>query len=98
MSPREFKLVDVNHFGTPTEIPVLDARPIPHDLRHAAVLGVVSKLAVGGQFDLIAMKDPQPMLRELRNQEGEAVSFTYEDTTPGAFRLRFTRIAPASQR
>lgn len=97
MAPREFKLVDKSKFGTPAEIPVLDARPIPHDLRHAAVLGVVRKLGIGGQFDLMAMKDPQPMLRELRNQEGEAVTYTYEHTTPGAYRLRFTRVAAAPQ-
>lgn len=97
MPGREFKLVAKEAFEANPEIPVLDARTIPHDLRHGAVLGVAARLRVGQQFDLLALKDPQPMLRELRDAEGDAVTYTYEDETPGAYRLRFTRVKPLSR-
>ncbi|MCL3778522.1 MULTISPECIES: DUF2249 domain-containing protein [unclassified Actinomyces] len=43
----------------------LDARPIPHRLRHAAVIGAASSLGVGEGFDLLAPHVPGPLLAQI---------------------------------
>lgn len=72
-------------------IPALDARVIPHAIRHASIFGAIGGLAPGGQMDLIAPHDPLPLLRQLAEREGEAVSYEYVESGPEAWRLRFTR-------
>lgn len=51
----------------------LDARPIPHRLRHAAVIGAASSLAVGEGFDLLAPHVPTPLLAQI-----DQLPYTFE--------------------
>ena len=49
----------------PSERLTLDARTIPHRLRHAAVIGAASSLGVGEGFDLVAPHVPAPLLQQI---------------------------------
>lgn len=53
----------------------LDARAIPHRLRHAAVIGAASSLHVGEGFDLVAPHVPTPLLAQI-----DALPLTFEHT------------------
>ncbi|MFN8074169.1 MAG: DUF2249 domain-containing protein [Kineosporiaceae bacterium] len=72
-------------------VPVLDARTIPHAIRHATVLGAFDALAVGGSFDLVAPHDPLPLLDQLRARGGGRLGVDYLERGPQAWRLRLTR-------
>ncbi len=78
---------------TDADVPALDARQIPHALRHATIFGAVDGLAVGAAFDLIAPHDPLPLLAQLADREGDAVSYDYRERGPQAWVLRLTRRA-----
>src|SRR3954452_553986 len=67
--------------------PELDARSLPHAVRHAAILGAVDGLPPGGAFVLIAPHDPVPLLAQLRKREGAAVSVEYLQSGPESWRL-----------
>ena len=51
--------------GGHEEVPTLDARPFPHRLRHPAIIGAASSMAVGEGFDLLAPHVPTPLLAQL---------------------------------
>ena len=53
----------------------LDARAIPHRLRHPAVLGAASSLNVGEGFDLVAPHVPTPLLNQI-----DQLPFTFQHT------------------
>ena len=53
----------------------LDARAIPHRLRHPAVLGAASSLNVGEGFDLVAPHVPTPLLNQI-----DQLPFTFKHT------------------
>lgn len=75
------------------DVPRLDAREIPHAIRHASILGTVAGLRDGDQFDLVAPHDPLPLLAQIADREGESVTFDYVERGPDAWVLRFTRRA-----
>lgn len=79
--------------GHDDAVPALDARAIPHAIRHATIFGALSGLRAGEQMDLIAPHDPLPLLAQVREREGEAVSWDYVERGPEAWTLRFTRVA-----
>lgn len=68
---------------------VLDARPIPHAVRHGAVLGALGSVPVGGALVLVAPHDPLPLLRQV--QEMIPVEIDYLDRSPGEVHVRITR-------
>ena len=72
-------------------LPELDARTIPHAIRHAAVLGAVASLAQGAAMVLVAPHDPKPLLAQIADREAGAVTVRYLDEGPDAWRLRLTR-------
>ena len=57
-------------------LPELDARVIPHAIRHASILGVVEHLNVGGAFILVP---PQPaaLLAQIADLYGDAIAVSY---------------------
>jgi uncharacterized protein (DUF2249 family) len=71
------------------DAPELDVRPIPHAIRHAAVLGAWSAIPTGGSLVLVAPHDPRPLLAQIAEREGP-VTVTYLDEGPDAWRLRLT--------
>lgn len=73
------------------EHPELDARAIPHALRHGAVLGSLSRVAVGDAMVLVAPHNPLPLLDEIAQVEQGAVEVSYLQEGPEAWRLLLTR-------
>ncbi|RIK15073.1 MAG: hypothetical protein DCC50_09235 [Acidobacteria bacterium] len=75
------------------DIPALDARQIPHAIRHATIFGALGGLRHGQQMDLVAPHDPLPLLGQIRQLHGESVTWDYLERGPEAWTLRFTRHA-----
>jgi len=69
----------------------LDARAIPHKIRHAAVHGVVDSLGPGRSFVLVAPHDPKPLLAQVRDHHGDDIAVEYLEQGPEAWRLQLTR-------
>ncbi|WIY82970.1 DUF2249 domain-containing protein [Propionimicrobium sp. PCR01-08-3] len=57
----------------------LDARQIPHAIRHGAILGALASLEVGSAMLLIAPHDPKPLLAQISDLFGEAIETSYVD-------------------
>lgn len=74
------------------DVPELDARVIPHPVRHAAVLGAIGSLEPGQSLVLVAPHDPKPLLRAVRETLG-AFDVAYLQEGPDAWRLLLTREA-----
>ena len=74
-------------------VPALDARQIPHAIRHATIFGALSGLRAGQQMDLVTPHDPLPLLAQVTEREGDAVTWEYRERGPQAWTLRFTRSA-----
>ncbi|MDU0348185.1 DUF2249 domain-containing protein [Actinomyces sp. MRS3W] len=70
----------------------LDVRPIPHRLRHPAVLGAVSSLGVGEGFDLVAPHVPTPLLNQI-DQLPMTVKHTLLEAEDGFARVEIIRVA-----
>ena len=73
------------------EIPELDVRVIPHAVRHAAIHGVVDSLIPGAAVLLIANHDPLPLLAQLRERHGSAVTSDYVESGPEVWKLKLER-------
>ena len=71
--------------------PALDARVIPHAIRHAAVLGALSSIGTGRSMVLIAPHDPKPLLAQIARLEQGAIEVSYLERGPEAWRLQLTR-------
>lgn len=71
--------------------PVLDARLIPHAVRHAAIFGALDSLAAGTSLVLVAPHDPLPLLAQARARYNDAIAVEYLQSGPEAWHLRLTR-------
>lgn len=69
---------------------VLDARPIPHAVRHGAVLGALGSTPPGGSLVLVAPHDPLPLLQQA--QAMMPVEISYLERSPGEVHVRITRL------
>ncbi|HEX5525105.1 MAG TPA: DUF2249 domain-containing protein, partial [Pedococcus sp.] len=73
------------------ELPELDARSVPHAIRHATIFGALDSVRSGGGLVLVAPHDPLPLLRQLEGREPGAFAIDYLERGPQAWRLRFVR-------
>ncbi|MBK8733118.1 MAG: DUF2249 domain-containing protein [Actinomycetales bacterium] len=73
------------------ELPELDARAIPHAIRHATIFGALGAIKPGGAMVLVAPHDPKPLLAQIAQREGDAIDVSYLQEGPEAWRLKFTR-------
>lgn len=73
-------------------LPELDARVIPHAIRHAAVLGVVGSLQPGAAFVLVAPHNPLPLLQQIAALHGETIQVSYLLEGPEAWKLKLSRV------
>jgi uncharacterized protein (DUF2249 family) len=71
--------------------PELDARVIPHAIRHATVFGATDSVPPGAAMVLIAPHDPLPLLAQLEQRSGGAFEVSYLERGPEAWRLLLTR-------
>lgn len=74
-----------------SDLPELDARQIPHAIRHGAIFGALDLLAPGFALVLVAPHDPLPLLAQLEARAPGAYDVSYLDRGPEAWRLRFQR-------
>ncbi|MDP2773614.1 MAG: DUF2249 domain-containing protein [Nocardioides sp.] len=79
------------HEVDPAGWPELDARLVPHKIRHATVFGALDALAPGAGLVLLAPHDPLPLLDQLQRREPDAFSVDYLDRGPETWRLLITR-------
>ena len=73
------------------ELPVLDARAIPHAIRHAAILGAVASLTPGKALALVAPHNPLPLLAQIREAHGDPIEVSYLQEGPEAWTLKLAR-------
>ncbi|MBK7721897.1 MAG: DUF2249 domain-containing protein [Austwickia sp.] len=73
--------------------PVLDARQIPHALRHGAVLGAWAAVRPGEAMILVAPHDPVPLLAKMAHRDPDVIGVEYLERGPQAWRLRVSRAA-----
>ncbi len=74
-------------------IPELDARPIPHAIRHATIFGALDAVAPGRGMVLVAPHDPLPLLAQIEQRQPGAFAVDYLERGPEAWRLQFVRSA-----
>ncbi|MBZ2198327.1 DUF2249 domain-containing protein [Occultella gossypii] len=77
--------------GTEAPEPELDARAVPHAIRHATVFGALDAVQPGGSMILVAPHDPLPLLAQLERRRPGAFGVAYIEQGPQDWRLRFTR-------
>jgi uncharacterized protein (DUF2249 family)/iron-sulfur cluster repair protein YtfE (RIC family) len=70
-------------------LPELDARAVPHAIRHATILGALDSLTPGGGMVLVAPHDPLPLLQQIESRSPGRFSVDYLERGPEAWRIRF---------
>ncbi|MCA1781186.1 MAG: DUF2249 domain-containing protein [Dermatophilaceae bacterium] len=100
-TPTELSVRDVSGAHAPAggcdcghedeHLPELDARTIPHAIRHGAIFGSLGQLRAGASLVLTAPHDPVPLLAQLRDREGDAIAVEYLQRGPQDWRLKMTR-------
>lgn len=73
------------------EYPELDARTVPHAIRHSTIFGALDAVQPGGGMVLVAPHDPLPLLRQLEGRAPGAFSVDYLERGPQAWRLLLQR-------
>lgn len=73
------------------DLPELDARAIPHAIRHGAILGALGQLGPGAAMILAAPHDPLPLLRQIDQQFNGTVEVSYVEQGPEVWRLKLVR-------
>ena len=72
-------------------LPELDARTVPHAIRHATIFGALDAVRPGGGLVLVAPHDPLPLLRQLEGRAPGVFEVDYLERGPESWRLRFVR-------
>lgn len=73
------------------EYPVLDARTVPHAIRHATIFGALEAVAPGGGMVLVAPHDPLPLLAQLEERAPQRFDVSYLQRGPEAWRIQLVR-------
>lgn len=76
---------------TDTSYPELDARMVPHAIRHATIFGALDAVRPGGGLILVAPHDPLPLLAQLEQRSPGTFSVSYLERGPEAWRMSITR-------
>ncbi|MCW9088034.1 MAG: DUF2249 domain-containing protein [Gammaproteobacteria bacterium] len=71
---------------------LFDARGIAKRFRHAAIFGALDALVPGETMQFVNDHDPLPLLDQLRQRYGEAVSINYIQREPGQIVIDFMRM------
>ncbi len=71
--------------------PELDARQVPHAIRHATIFGALDAVRPGGGLVLVAPHDPLPLLAQIEQRSPGAFEVSYIERGPEAWRLAFVR-------
>jgi len=71
--------------------PELDARAVPHAIRHATIFGALDVVAPGGGMVLVAPHDPLPLLAQLEQRAPRQFEVSYLERGPEAWRIQLIR-------
>lgn len=77
----------------PAGHPELDARLVPHAIRHATIFGALDAVAPGAGLVLVAPHDPLPLLAQVEQRTPGRFEVSYLERGPEAWRLQFLRRA-----
>jgi uncharacterized protein (DUF2249 family) len=80
----------------PATWPELDARAIPHAVRHGAIFGALDAVRPGAGLVLVAPHDPLPLLAQVEERSPGVFDISYLERGPEAWRLSFAKVAPAA--
>jgi uncharacterized protein (DUF2249 family)/iron-sulfur cluster repair protein YtfE (RIC family) len=72
-------------------LPELDARAVPHAIRHATIFGALDSVGAGSGMVLVAPHDPLPLLAQLEQRSPGLFSVDYLERGPESWRIRFIR-------
>ena len=75
----------------PDQIYTFDARGIAKRFRHAAIFGALDALNSGETMRFVNDHDPIPLLNQLMQRYGDAVSINYLERVPGQIVIDFVR-------
>lgn len=73
------------------ELPELDARSVPHAIRHATIFGALESLRPEAGLVLVAPHDPLPLLAQVEERTPGRFTVDYLERGPELWRLRFRR-------
>lgn len=76
---------------TSGEVPVLDARTIPHEVRHAAIFGALDSLKPGKALEIIAPHEPLPLLAQVEKRYDGGFDVSSREHTPDEWWVRLER-------
>ena len=76
---------------TPERVYPFDARGIAKRFRHSAIFGALDALTSGETMLFVTDHDALPLLAQLRDRYGEAVSIEYKRREPGAIEIAFVK-------
>lgn len=77
--------------GDSTSLPELDARAVPHSIRHATIFGALDSVGTGEGMVLVAPHDPLPLLNQLEGRSPGRFSIDYLERGPEVWRIQFHR-------
>lgn len=75
----------------PSGYPELDARSIPHAIRHATIFGALETVEPGGGLVLVAPHDPLPLLDQISVRWPRRFKVDYLERGPQTWRLTLVR-------
>lgn len=73
------------------EVPELDARLVPHAIRHATIFAALDAVPSGRRMVLVAPHDPLPLLAQIEQRDPGAFAVEYLQRGPEAWCLQFVR-------
>ena len=76
---------------SPDAIYPFDARGVAKRFRHAAIFGALDALTPGERMRFVNDHDPLPLLHQLGQRYGAALSIEYLQREPGAIVIDFVR-------
>jgi uncharacterized protein (DUF2249 family) len=86
------KIMSLPHLHLlPEQIYPFDARGIAKRFRHAAIFGALDALHSGEIMRFVNDHDPLPLLNQLEQRYGAAVSIQYKQREPGQIVIDFVR-------
>lgn len=71
--------------------PVLIAKDIPHQIRHASIFGALDSLAPGAGMIVVAPHEPLPLLSQVHKRYGDAIEIDYLVEGPQDWHVQFVR-------
>lgn len=84
----ELPLINQGENTSAEGLPELDARAIPHAIRHGAVFGALDSCAPGFGIILVAPHDPLPLLKQIEQRSPNKFEITYTQQGPEAWKLQ----------